>query len=41
MVTESYDEEAPDSPVILDHLVDHIFEVYRMFQGLPSFLTQA
>lgn len=38
MVTESYDEEAPDSPVILDHLVDHIFEVYRMFQGLPSSL---
>jgi hypothetical protein len=38
MVTESYYEEAPDSPVILDHLVDHIFEVYRLFQGLPSSL---
>ena len=38
MVTESYDEEAPDSPVILDHLADHIFEVYRLFQELPSSL---
>jgi hypothetical protein len=36
MVTESYDEEAPDSPVILNHLADHIFEVYRLFQKLPS-----
>ncbi len=38
MVTESYDEEAPDSPVILDHLADHIFEVYRLLQELPSSL---
>ena len=37
-VTESYDEEAPDRPVILDHLADHIFEVYRLCQEFPSSL---
>jgi hypothetical protein len=36
-VAESYDEEAPDWPVILDHLADHIFEVYRVFQQPCSF----
>ncbi len=41
IVTESYDEQAPDLPVILDHLVDHIFEVYRRFQELPSSLARA
>jgi hypothetical protein len=38
MVAGSYDEKAPDLPVILDHLVDHILEVYRLFQELPSSL---
>ncbi|MGO9569538.1 MAG: hypothetical protein ACLP5H_18565 [Desulfomonilaceae bacterium] len=38
MVIESYNEESPDSPVILDHLADHIFQVYRLFQELPSSL---
>jgi hypothetical protein len=34
IVLESYDEKAPDLPVILDHLADHVFEVYRVFQEL-------
>jgi hypothetical protein len=33
-VIGSYDEKAPDLPVILDHLADHIFEVYRVIQQL-------
>jgi hypothetical protein len=35
-VIESYDEKAPDLPVILDHLADHILEVYRVIQQLGS-----
>jgi hypothetical protein len=37
MVIESYDDQASDSPVIRNHLADHIFEVYRVFQQLCSF----
>jgi len=38
IVTDSYDEDAPDLPVILDHLVDHILQVYRVLQELHSCL---
>jgi hypothetical protein len=34
VVTGSDDENAPDRPVILDHLVDHVFEVYRVVQQI-------
>lgn len=35
-VVESYDESAPDLPVIREHLADHILQVYRAFQGLSA-----
>ncbi len=35
-VAESYDKDAPDLPVIMEHLVDHVLQVYRHFQELPS-----
>jgi hypothetical protein len=35
-VAESYDESAPDLPVIRENLVDHILQVYRVFQGLSA-----
>jgi hypothetical protein len=40
-VVDSHDEDAPDVPVILDNLVDHILLVYRLIQQIPeSFLQQ-
>lgn len=42
-VVESYPEEAPDIPVIQDHLVDHIVRVYQHVRNLSScedFLSQ-
>jgi hypothetical protein len=35
-VIESYDDSAPDLPVILNHLADHIFSVYRALKELTS-----
>lgn len=29
-VAQSYDEDAPDVPVVVEHLADHIFEFYRL-----------
>ncbi len=39
-VVESYDEDAPDVPVILDNLVDHILLVYRLIQQIPESFIQ-
>lgn len=39
-VVGSYDEEAPDVPVILDNLVDHILLVYRLIQQIPESFIQ-
>lgn len=36
VVAESYDPVAPDVPVILDHLIDHIFEFYRVTQEIAA-----
>jgi len=33
-VADSYDEDAPDVPVVVEHLADHIFELYRVVQEL-------
>ena len=32
---EAYDPDAPDVPVVLDNLAEHIFLVYQAFQKLP------
>ncbi len=32
---ESYDSAAPDTPVVREHLVDHVLQVYRSFQEIP------
>jgi hypothetical protein len=32
---EAYDQEAPDVPVVLDNLAEHIFLVYQVLQKLP------
>ena len=32
--SESYDEDAPDVPVIREHMVDHIFRVYKAVQSI-------
>jgi hypothetical protein len=34
-VVESYDSEAPDTPVVREHLVDHVFQVYRSLRDIP------
>ncbi len=33
-VADSYDEDAPDVPVVIEHLADHIFELYRVAQEI-------
>lgn len=33
-VLESYDENAPDVPVVVEHLADHVFQVFRMLRSL-------
>lgn len=35
-VTDSYDKEAPDVPVILENLTDHILLVYQAIQQMPG-----
>lgn len=35
-VADSYDEDAPDVPVVFEHLADHIFEFYRVAQEFAS-----
>jgi hypothetical protein len=35
-VVESYDEEAPDLPAILENLVDHILLTHRLIQQIPE-----
>ena len=36
VVVESYDPDAPDLPVIRDHLVRHVLTLYRTLQNLPA-----
>lgn len=40
LVTQAYDPDAPDVPVILEHLVNHILEVFRAVQDLPVARSQ-
>lgn len=35
-VAGAYDEDAPDVPVVLEHLADHIFEFYRVVQEIAE-----
>jgi len=35
-VLESYDENAPDVPVVVEHLADHVFQVFRMLRNLSG-----
>lgn len=36
VVVESYDEDAPDSPVVREHAVDHILALHRRLLRLPA-----